>query len=495
MSFSSSSVKKPPVRHKNLWFERVMAIAATANLCLVMFDLTYVSWRDFWLRGTFQFLTVPLQVPFVDDLQIPRLYDPIKGIEPNRDTRRYLDTVTALENQVAQSGLQSPATEQILADLRRQSSEMIESDPFRVANKSGTLEKIKNRMRDRIFGTTKNVSSKESFNRFWSAAYLSSRGWTGEMQWFKEQIRPLIATNYFRGISETGNFTDNFGVLDVPFTILFGLEFLARTFYLSRTRRGINWLDGMLWRWYDVPLFFPFWLLLPGWAWVRVLPVAIRLHQSQLVDMERVKDQATQGFVATIAEEITEVVVVQVINQIQGSVRRGEVAQLLRQVTEKRAYVDLNNRNEVEEIAGRLANVTLYQVLPKIQPDLEALLRHNVDAALKQLPLYSGVKGLPGMEDLMNQVMTSVISQVTETVYSAAKSALEDPVGAQLAGRLSQNFVEVLSAEVQQQHTLQELQSLLTDLLEEVKVNYVRRLSEEDVEVLLDETRQLQQGK
>ena len=48
-----------------------MAIAATVNLGLVLFDLSYVPWRDFYLRN------FPGLI---------RVYDPIKGIEPHRET-------------------------------------------------------------------------------------------------------------------------------------------------------------------------------------------------------------------------------------------------------------------------------------------------------------------------------------------------------------------------------------------------------------------------
>jgi hypothetical protein len=69
-----------PIRKPNLYFERLMAIIATINLCLVIFDLSYVPWRDFYLR----------KIP-----QITQIYDPIKGIEKHRETQQYLDKVNA----------------------------------------------------------------------------------------------------------------------------------------------------------------------------------------------------------------------------------------------------------------------------------------------------------------------------------------------------------------------------------------------------------------
>ena len=88
-----------PLKRRNLWFERLMAILASVNLSLVLFDLTYVPWRDFYIRN----------LP-----QVTQKYDPIKGIEPHRETENYLATVDALIEQVSQTGLRSPqATEKL----------------------------------------------------------------------------------------------------------------------------------------------------------------------------------------------------------------------------------------------------------------------------------------------------------------------------------------------------------------------------------------------
>ena len=72
---------------RNLWYERLMAAIATANLAVVGFDLSYVSMRDFWLRGAVSLVPMSFQVPLPP---IPRWYDPVKGIEPHRETEQYL---------------------------------------------------------------------------------------------------------------------------------------------------------------------------------------------------------------------------------------------------------------------------------------------------------------------------------------------------------------------------------------------------------------------
>ncbi len=479
MSSLPKITKKKSTTRRNLWFERLIALLASANLGLVLFDLSYTPWRNFWLQGNIHLLNFTVKIPLPP---ITKWYDPIKGIEPNRETQKYLDTVNALEEQVAQTGLQSPQVENLLAQLRLLSSETIDTDPFRIANKSGTLEKIKNRMRDRI-GLD---SARQSFNTFWTQDHLSKYGWQKEQIFFNTKIRPLIEINYYRPIGENGEFVDYFWIIDLPFVILFGLEFLGRTWFISRRHVAISWLDAMLWRWYDI------FLLIPFWRWLRVIPVTIRLNQAEFVDLERIQTQVTQGFVATFAEEITEVVVVRVIKQVQGSIERGEVTRWLFQ-SEKRTYIDLNNINEVEAIADIIIKLVVYRVLPKIQPDLSAILRHNIESILKNLPAYKNIQSIPFLAEIPNQLTEKLVTEISQAAYEAITSALEDPVGSKLSAQLVQHFGEAIASEVQNQQTLEKIQSLLLDMLEEIKINYVERLSQEDIEQIMEETRQIHQ--
>ena len=444
-----------------------MAIVTTANLGLVTFDLTYVQWRDFWFR----------QAPTVT-----QWYDPIKGIEPHRDTTQYLQAVDALKQELQQGGLQSSQVAQRLQELRDRSTEMIQTNPFAVANKSGALEKIKNRMREQIFGQRRNESARQAFNQFWSADYLQQKGVDSELQFFDREIRSLIAVNYYRTIGENGELTDRFWQLDLPFVVLFGLEFLARTFYLSRKYKSLTWLDAMLWRWYDVFLFLPFWRLL------RVISVALRLEQAQFVSWERVRRQTSQGLISNISEELAEVVVMQVIDQMQTSIERGELTRWMAQ-TASRPYLDLNQRDEIQELTSHLMKLTVYKVLPKVKPDLEALLRHNVEAILNQSPAYQGLKAMPLIGDLPRQLNERLVADVTEGAYSAIVAALEDKAGAVLINKLVKNFGQALTSEMSDQRSLKEVQSLLSDLLEEVKVNYVRRWASDEIEGILEEER------
>lgn len=459
-----SKFKSP--KRRNLWFERLMAITATINLLLVLFDLSYIPWRDFYFR----------RFP-----QLTEIYDPIKGIEPYRDTEVYLQKVDELKIQVSRTGLTSPAVKEQLDQLSRLSREMINTNPFATANKSGNLEKIKNLMRERVGED----SAKKSFDIFWSQDYLLKKGWEKEIGFFDDKVYPIVAANYYRHIGENSEFQDDFWKIDLPFILLFALELTGRVIYIKSKNQSLNWLEALLWRWYDL------FLLLPFWQWLRVLPVLIRLDQAQLIDLYVIRKQVHQGIVANFAEEITEIVVVRVINQIQNSIKRGDITRWLMQPENVRPYIDINNINEIEAIANLLVQTIISQVLPKTQPEIIALLRHNIDTAFQQAPFYRNLSALPGLGQAQTQLSEQLATQITTNLYSAIVSALNDPIGAKLTSQLIEKFTTALTTELQEKHVTTEIQSLLVDFLEEVKINYVQRLSQEDVDQIIEQTRQM----
>jgi len=450
---------------KRLWFERVMAIATLINLSLVAFDLSYIPWRDFYLR----------QLPgFTQEYGAQ-----FKGIEPYRSTDIYLQTVTALEKQITQTGVRSPQALSLLEKLRVQSAEIIEEDPFQTANKSGTLERIKRRMREH----TGQESSKQAFEIFWSPAYLSQTSWNSSLTFFNRQIAPLIRTNYFRGISENGAPIDLFWKIDLGFLVLFGVELLARTFALSRLDK-VTWLDALLWRWYDLLL------LLPFWRWLRIIPVLVRLNQSKLVNLNPVSDRLTKGLVTSVAVELTEVVILRAINQIQELIRQGEVTRWLLQSPGGQRYIDLNNVDEGKAIAQHLVSLLAYQVLPQVKPDIEALLHHTLIRVLSASPAYAGLERFPGIGNWSNQLTQQLVSQASQNIYQALIAALEDPVGINLIQQLIDRFGNSLKTQAQQ-GTSEEIQALLVAMLEEFKINYVKRLTEADPEILKADLKKL----
>jgi hypothetical protein len=490
----TTTVKK---QRPNLWFEKIMAIIAVVNLLLVIFDLSYVPLRDFWLHGQVRLGNLKSAYVNIPGIKIDILpsnvsqfvlqYDEVKGITPNRTTEKYLEKVANLETQLATNPLNSPEITPLLSDLRRRSLEIIQNNAFAEAGKSGNLERIKNKMREHLPNTEN--SAQQAFWQFWSVNHLQ-KNTAKELEFFNSEIQPILETNYYRHIGETGGYVDNFGLIDFPFGAIFALEFLTRTWFISRTRTGVNWLDAMFWRWYDVFLFLPF------WRWLRVIPILVRLQRSQLLPLNlgnRIQKQISQGIVAGIAEDITEVVVIRIINQLQISIRQGDISRLLAEHNQNN-YIDLNNTNETVEIIKIFANTIVEGVLPKIQPEAEALLQYSLEKAIQQSPAYQGISLLPGGKNAVSTLTKQLVTQTYQGFVVALKAVVEeDQKFEQLIESLFTNISRSFVSEMKAQQSLNQIENLLIDLLEEIKINYVERLSTEDVEQILEQTRSIRQ--
>ncbi len=458
--------RRPRRRRVNLWFERVMAVLALVNLLLVIGDLTYIRFRDQYLR-LFPEVTEWYGATY-------------KGIEPHRETTAYLETVNELQAQVSQTGLQSAPAQDLLADLRDQSLAIVNTDPFQGVNKSGTLERIKEDLREQV-GT---ASAQEAFETFWTVDYLSEAGWPQQIAFFNEEIRPLVETNYFRRIGIDGAPIDWFWKIDGWFILIFGLEFIARTFFLSRHYKNLTWSDAVLWRWYDLFLIIPFSALHISWfALLRIMPVSIRLNQSRTVNLEPFWSRVNRFFVSQIAVEVTEVVFLRIIDQVQNLIREGEVADAL--LSRKRnRYIGVNDINEIQAISQELSAVMIYRVLPKIKPEVDALLYHNIRSTLNSAPGYEAMSHVPGVDNLSDQLPKQLAGQLSATLFSALKEAFEDEQGAELTAQLLGRLTSTLQTEIQEEESLAEIEDLTVALLEEIKINYVKRIAAEDIDRL-----------
>ncbi|MDJ0904269.1 MAG: hypothetical protein QNJ55_36355 [Xenococcus sp. MO_188.B8] len=487
----NSAVKKVKKSH-NLWFEQIMALIAALNLLLVIFDLTYVPFRDFWLNGQVRIghiRSAYLETEGISLDLIPAAisrvitkYDDIKGITPHRTTEAYIDKITELEQQLLNNSIDSPEIEHILSELRDRSKKMIDNNPFAEAGKSGTLERIKNIMREHL--PNADNSAKQAFREFWNADYLRDRS-TEELAFINREIVPLLQTNYFRHWGENNSYINNFGLIDFPFGLIFALEFICRTWYISRTYTGVSWRDAMLWRWYDIFLFLPF------WRWLRVIPTVIRLNAAKLINLASIQKQISQGIVAGIAEDITEVVVIRVIGQMQTSIRQGEITKFLT-TSEDHSYIDLNDINETAELVKIFANTLVDRVLPEIQPEAEALLQYSIEKAIQQSSAYPGISLIPGGKNAVSNITQQLVTQTYQTFSTTLQAALEeDKKFEKLVESLIESIRQSFLSEIQEKQSLKNIENLLIDLLEEIKVNYVARLSEEDVEQILEETRNI----
>ena len=440
--------------------DQLLAVVVLLNVSLVLFDLSYIRFRDLYLR----------YLP-----QVPHVYDSVKGLEPYRDTVAYLASVDDL----ARMGINSPAAPALLAGLREQSTAMIDEDPFRIANKSGSLEKLKNRMRQHMGQS----SAKASFQQFWSAQHLNAQNWPTELAYFNQKFRPILAANYYRPIDESGDFVDRFWKIDIWFTAFFAVDIAVRVLSI-RQRRRTSLRDALLWRWYDLLLLLPFWRIL------RVIPLTVRLHETGLFDLQSVQRQVSRNIAENIVGEVTELVLLQTFRALQTGVQQGALRQLLKDAP---AAVEINQVDEIAGITRRLSNVVTQTVLPNIRPDLEPVIHHMVQQAIAQMPLAKMLPNLPGLDRLSIQLSQQLTHQGIETVRSVLSEAASDVEGQQLFQKLGQSALKQFQAGLRQKRTLEEIEQLLLDWLEELKQTTVKRLEAQDHEQTLVEAESIRQ--
>lgn len=446
---------------QNSWIQKFIAAIALVNLILVLFNLSYLPLRDIY------FNRLPLLV---------RMYDRVKAIEPHPDTTAYLQTSDRLIQNIA-AGSSITEAEELLASLRQQSTYLIEENPFLSSSQSRTFAKLKHRMEYRL----QTRSTKEAFNRFWSREYLSQVDTKQELAFFTSKIQPLLKTNYYRRIDANGVEIDNFWRIDLYFMLFFAIEYFIRTFSIAK-KDNLNWLQAMLRYWYDILMF------VPVCRWLRIIPVTVRIHKSGLFSLEEILAHITHEPAAYISHRVSAFLIVRLLNQSKEIVANGAIADIF--LTSDKATT-VGETDKIDKIADRLISLTIYQVLPQIQPDLENLLRYSLKAALKESDLYQIAQGIPGFSNLPQETIEQISDYLAQTTYDVLINSYTDTEGKIIFNRLSKNFSYSLKQQIKNKATQDEIQVLVSDLLEEWKLNYVKNSQQRDPEQTLAEAEEI----
>ncbi|MEL6460422.1 MAG: hypothetical protein AAFQ91_19560 [Cyanobacteria bacterium J06621_15] len=451
-----------PRGSKSNWWNNLIAVIAVINLLLVLFDFSYIPLRDVYLK----------YIPAIT------IYDSVKSIEPHPVTQRYLNTVDLLETHLQKNRLQANSSASIFASLRQQSIDILTENPFLSANKFSTFATLNRRIEYQM----DTLSARKSFTEFWSQDYFHQVGIEEALSFFDSKIRPLLEVNYYRVIDENGKFIDKFWFIDIGFVSFFVIELLARTFWVSRQQNNVSWWDAILRNWYD-GLF-----LLPKWQWLRVVPVAVKLHKSSLVNTERILAQITHEPAAYLANRASMFLMVRLINQTQEAVESGDA---VRSLFKPKAYLKVGEVDNFDEITDRILKLVIYRVLPEIQPDVEVFLQHSLKSALKESDFYQVLQNVPGIEMIPTELSEQLADYIAEATYEILASSYADTQGRLLFENLTQNFRVALRQQLQDEKLQQELQPLISDLLEELKLNYVQRAKQENPEATLDEAMEI----
>lgn len=468
-----------------LW-DRFVAIWATLNLLWVVFDISYVPLRSFWLqRNLYPLPSVPLVVPLTFLPDVTPWVDPIKGIEPHRETVAYAAAFDQLDQAMVPHRPGQPLTPGQLKLLQHQvrlTGEMIDTNPFLGSGGSGTLERLKNRLRERAGHS----SARKASATLLGPAWLVPRSWDQERRFWKERVLPLVATNYWRAIDENGRPIDHFWRYDLLlFQSVFLLDIALRTVRLRRRLRGLSWNQALLRRWIDLPLLLPFWRL------VRLLPVLERLQTSGLINLEPLRAVISRWVVALLAVELFEVLVLQILDGLQQIIRSGRWPDRLRGLRSHQSVLT-GDGQEMVKLLRIWAPLLLVQVAPRLAPELQGVLGHALQQSLEMGVVPGPLRGLEPLLRMEQGVSRQLASGMVESLLDLSRSTGErlgrrDDQQLDLLRRCVDRFWEELAAALESGNALATSQELLCAVLEELKGSYVSQVNRASIEVLIDE--------
>jgi hypothetical protein len=456
-----------------LHWDRAVALWAGVNLVWVVFDITYLPLRTFWLQRNLTPLPqVPLVVPLTVLPDITPLYDPVKGIEPHRETEAWLAGFDQLDR--ALQGAQPAA---VVGPLRQRqlqlTLQMLNENPFAASGNSGTLEKLKNRLRQRA-GLD---SARQSAALLLSASWQERHDWADERRFWQQQILPLVATSYWRSIDENGRPTDHFWRFDLLlFQSVFALDIALRVLRLRRRFPALGWRDALLRRWIDLPL------LLPFWRWLRLAPVVERLSSAGLIDVEPLRAAVSRAVVALLALELFEVLALQLVDGAQSLIRSPQWPRWIRGLRSHQS-VALGDQQELLELIRLWGPLLLGQVAPQLSPQLQGLLAHALQQSLRELP--GGVVVPAGVSRQLASGM--VDSLVDLSRGTAERLAQSDARQLELLQGIGDRFWEELASALERGSTLESSQLLLCTLLQQLKFTYLAQINRAGIDALMDE--------
>ncbi|MGB5136304.1 MAG: hypothetical protein WBN89_14130 [Prochlorococcaceae cyanobacterium] len=470
-------------------WSRFVALWATFNLAWVAFDLTYVPLRPFWLQRNLHPLPgVPLAVPLQSLPDITPWVDPVKGIEPHRETQAFLDHFDRLDAALSVGAAPlTPAQRVLLAEQLQRTEQMIDTNPFQGAGLSGTLEKIKNRLRDRA----NRDSARQAAAQLLSPAWLEQRSWVQERRFWREQVLPLVEINYWRSIDENAQPTDHAWRIDLLlFQWVFLLDILQRLLRLRRRIPGLRWRDALLRRWTDLPL------LLPFWRWLRIVPVVERLQTSGLVNFEPLRAVVSRGVVGLLALELFEVLALQLMDGFQGVVRSPRWPQRIRSLRSHQTVIRSEDERQLLELVRIWGPLLLSEVAPRLAPELQGLLAYSLRQSLDRNVVPPPLRHLAPLLRVEAGLSTQLAGGMVDSLLDLSRStgsrlARTDDVQLEMLQRCIDRFWDELALSLETGPALQRSQDLVCGLIEGLKSTYLSQISRARITSLIDELDQL----
>jgi hypothetical protein len=416
----------------SLW-DLFMVWVVLINLCLILFDLSYL-----WLRPTY-FKYVPL---------VTRIWDPVLGIEANPLTEELIDKADAAER-LLELDPHSGTLAATVVELRALTLRVFVENPFERSGQTKDLDAIAATMARETDHTTSQLRSPkvlaEIANDYWSGPPELLRH---RFDLFNRQIEPRLAVNYFRGYNLDGRLVDHFWKIDLPFLALFWIEFMVRWTLAVRRRVYARWYFFPIFYWYDLLSLIPVMALRPL-RLLRVVSIYMRLRQS---DLSRVgKGLLSRGVAyisGIITEEVSDRVAVRILSEFGEEIGDGTHIRIARAtIGPRRAEIE---RVLVDQIRAIVSNSDTIE-------RFRQLLELNLENAVEE---SESLRSLPLPHLVVKPVVRAIGEVILDTTLETITTTIESPDGQEAVQAVAASILDELFSGP----ALAEIESLAKDI-------------------------------
>jgi len=424
-----------------LW-DLFMVWMALINLSLIVFDLTYL-----WLRP-YYFHYVPV---------LTQLYDPVLGIEIHPLTEELKEAASDAERLL---GLDpsAPGLQSRLNELTVLTQRVFSEHVFDRAGQHRSMIILARIIADEAgIPTTDLFQSQimeDAVRNFWIAEPELLRH---RFVIFNSSILPLLSENYYREFDRAGRLTDHFWILDLPFLILFWIEFVGRWFLALRRKTYTQWFFFPIFNWYDVLGLIPMRVFRP-FRLLRAVSMYMRLRHSELSTVG--KDFASRGvaYISNIiTEEVSDRVAIRILDEYAEEIADGTHMRIITSTMAPR-------REQIESILTEHCRILLTN--EDTLRSFGELLRLNLHQAVESSQSLGAV---PLPKAVMKPIIRLVGEIILNTTLETIESTLKSEEGAERLRELAASIVDSVLRGPALDETVNLAEEISLQVIEEMK--------------------------
>jgi hypothetical protein len=250
-------------------------------------------------------------------------------------------------------------------------------------------------------------------------------------------------------------------LIDLPFLILFALEFLVR--WGLAIRRGTHraWYLFPLFNWYDALGLIPYFRL---FRLFRIVSIYIRLHQSDLTAIGQDVVSRTVKYVArAIAEEISDMVTIRILDQTQAKIRGGVYAEIIQSgLHERRGVIRSGLVSAIADVATST----------ELREHAREFLRLNLNQSVSSAP---ALRGIPLPDALLRKLVGGVGDAVFDSFVRTVADTLKGERGREVLEKVVDEALESVLSEVGGAEIEDLIQNITLEMIDRTKLSVAVR--------------------